>query len=36
VLGVWCILCLASLGLISIEVILSTITAIRPKSDVRV
>ena len=33
VLGVWCILCLASLGLICIEVILSVIAAIRPKNN---
>jgi uncharacterized membrane protein len=31
VLGVWCILCLASLGLICIEVMLSTIATIRTR-----
>jgi uncharacterized membrane protein len=31
VLGVWCILCLASLGLICVEVMLSTIAAVRTR-----
>jgi vitamin-K-epoxide reductase (warfarin-sensitive) len=34
VLGVWCILCLASLGLICIEVILSTVAIVRTTKQV--
>ena len=34
VLGVWCILCLASLGLICIEVILSTVATVRTTKQI--
>lgn len=36
VLGVWCILCLTSLGLIGIEVALSAVAAVRAKRPARV
>jgi uncharacterized membrane protein len=36
ILGAWCILCLTSLALISMEVALSAIAAINPKKQARV